>query len=106
MGPLGGRPRKDQKYRGQAQPQCQSVPNDATLLNSERNPKKKHNLRPSEQMEVGFDADWGFMLVEIDHDQLAEITDTSRIVVPSRESPRSRETFSEDCSMPSMEKRD
>ena len=25
-----------------------------------------HNLRPSEQMEVGFDADRDFMLVEID----------------------------------------
>jgi hypothetical protein len=66
MGPLGGPPRKGQKYHGQTQPQCQLAPNDATLLNSERNPKKKHNLRPSEQMEVGFDADWGFMLVEID----------------------------------------
>jgi hypothetical protein len=70
MGPLGGPPHKGQKYHGQTQPQCQLAPNDATLLNSERNPKKKHNLRPSEQMEVGFDADWGFMLVEIDHDQL------------------------------------
>jgi hypothetical protein len=29
-----------------------------------------HNLRPSEQMEAGFDADRDFMLVEIDHDQL------------------------------------
>jgi hypothetical protein len=29
-----------------------------------------HNLRPSEQMEVGFDADRDSMLVEIDHDQL------------------------------------
>lgn len=29
-----------------------------------------HNLRPSDQMEVGFDTDRDFMLVEIDHDQL------------------------------------
>ena len=29
-----------------------------------------HNLRPSEQMQVGFDTDRDFMLVEIDGDEL------------------------------------